>query len=1159
MKQSMNFEHIQTKWPELHQLAAFAEDYVISDPQSALVKLRCFAEKVVGYLYKELRLPVFPNSNIYDKLTTDDFTSVVPRQITDKLHAIRKSGNQAAHEGKVDQQQAIWILKESYFVASYLFMVYNNGKQSDCPEFKAPLPQQPHDQSSAEFIKKNKLLEKQLVESKTRLKLALEELEASQAAQKQAQIEASKLKQAIDSEKVSQVQSLNTKITSSFNFNEAETRARIIDMDLRAAGWNVSLDESSTDDVGKEVEVAHQPTPTGIGYVDYVLWNDDGKPLAVIEAKRTRESVEKGREQVKIYADALEKEYSQRPVIFYSNGYDIRILDDAQGYNSRKLYGYYSKDSLQYLIKQRALKKDLNQTPIDTDVAGRMYQMETITRVCERFSDKHRKSLIVQATGTGKTRVSIALAKRLLDAGWAKRVLFLCDRKELRKQAGNAFNEFTNEPLYVVGKSKKSAAKSARIFVATYPGMMKYIYSDEYDVGYFDLIVADESHRSIYNVYGDIFKYFDALEVGLTATPVEMVSRSTCQLFGCDFKMPTANYPLEQAIEDGNLVPYKIVSFTTKFLREGIRKDNLTDEQIAELEEQGIDPNELDFDAKQIDEAVKNKDTNRVILRNLMEKGLRDVDGQLPGKTIVFARNIAHAELMANLFAEMYPQLGNNFCRVIHSKYERAEELIDDFKSTEENSVRIAVSVDMLDTGIDVPECVNLVFAKPIKSKVKFWQMIGRGTRLCKDLYATEGDKGAGKDKTHFLIFDHWENFEYFDMDPEEEDVKQSKSLTQKLFESRLLLAETALKKADVATFDQVIKLIHQDVCSLDMNTIAVRDNWQVVEACKDEKYLNQFAPKTKARLYEHIAPLMQWRNIMGQSEAYKFDNEIAIIQTLLYTDPSQIDLARQTLMVKIDKLQMHLNEVRAKASFIADIQKDGYWQNLTASIDGFETLESSRKALRAIIHLRDKGTYTPPPEVILDIKEDKAGYQATARPTKIVSIDYQIFRQEVEKTLTPLFETDSVLQKIRAGSPVTEDDIARLNALVHIQNPSVDLNTLKEFYPDSTASLDKILRTIVGMDKEAIEQSFTKLVQQTHTHMNAKQQRFIGLLKNHLIRYGVISIDQLYDAPFTQIHDMGLDGVFSQAQADVIQQFIKQFDVELGNKSPTVNKTVRL
>lgn len=1140
----MSFKHLEAL-PELYQLAAFAQDYACTDPQSALVKMRCLMEKIVGVIYTKLSLPVYANSNIIDKLNAEEFKSAVPNTIIEKLHAIRKSGNRAAHEGKVNQQEAVWILQETYFITGYFYVAFCDGKADNLPAFVAPDCSKQADQTDAAFARQNKQLQEKLADHETRLEQALKELKAAEAAQLKAQQVAAKLQKVIDTGAIQQAK-VNFTTMSGFNFNEAQTRARIIDMDLRAAGWDVSLDESSTDQVRKEFEVDGQPTATGKGRVDYVLFDDDETPLAVIEAKRTRESVEKGRQQAILYADALEKRYGRRPVIFYTNGYDIRLLDDAQGYNSRKVYGYYSKDSLQYLVKQRSLKNDLNKTPIDTKVAGRIYQIESITRVCERFTDKHRKSLVVQATGTGKTRVSIALAKRLLDAGWAKRVLFLCDRKELRKQAGNAFNEHTKEPLYIVGKSKKDTADSARVFIATYPGMMSIF--QKYDVGYFDLIVADESHRSIYNIYGDIFKYFDALEVGLTATPVEMVSRSTCELFGCDYKLPTANYPLEQAIEERNLVPYKIVSFTTKFLRDGIRKDNFTDEQIAQLEEQGIDPNALDFDASQIDDAVKNKDTNRVILRNLMEKGLRDADGQLPGKSIVFARNIKHAELLAELFGQMYPQLGANFCRVIHSKYERAEELIDDFKANDENSARIAISVDMLDTGIDVPEVVNLVFAKPIKSKVKFWQMIGRGTRLCKNLY------GPGKDKTHFLIFDHWENFEYFDLDPEPEDVKQSKSLTQKLFETRLQLAEIALKKADLDSFNEVINLLHADICTLDMNTIAVRDNWQAVENTKDHKRLNQFAPDTKKLLWDSIAPLMQWRNIMGQGEAFKFDTEMAVLQTLLLTDPSQIDEGRHSVIGKIGSLQMHLNEVRAKASFIADIQKDEYWQNLT-----FDALEQSRKALRSIIHLRDKLTPPPTSDLVLDIKEETADYQVTERAAKIASIDYQIFRQEVEKTLAPLFETDGVLKKIRAGESVTEDDLARLNSLVHTQNPNVDLNTLKEFFPESSATLDKILRTIVGMDKDAIEQTFTDFVQQTHTHMNAKQQRFIGLLKNHVVRYGAISIEQLYDAPFTTVHDMGLDGVFSQAQADVIQRFIRQFDVKLGAKLSRIEQAARV
>lgn len=316
IKDSMNFEHIRKTWPQEHQLLAYAEQYAVTDPQSALVKMRCFAEKVVGYLYKELKLPTYANSNIFDKLTSDVFTSAVPKMITDKLHAIRKSGNQAAHEGKVDQQQAIWILKESYFVACYLFMAYGKGKESECPAFTMPEQILTDEQNAQEFAQKNSQLKKQLAENQKRLKLALEELEASQKAQQQAQIEAAKLKQAIDQDKLTAVQARNKHITSSFDFNEAETRARIIDMDLRAAGWNVSLDKSNTDEVVKELQVSEQPTTSGIGYADYVLLDDDGKPLAVIEAKAARENIEKGRQQAVIYADALEKQYGQRPIIF---------------------------------------------------------------------------------------------------------------------------------------------------------------------------------------------------------------------------------------------------------------------------------------------------------------------------------------------------------------------------------------------------------------------------------------------------------------------------------------------------------------------------------------------------------------------------------------------------------------------------------------------------------------------------------------------------------------------------------------------------------------------------------------------------------------------------------------------------------------------------
>ncbi|ANG63061.1 DEAD/DEAH box helicase [Marinobacterium aestuarii] len=1136
---SMNFEHLRPHWPELANLGGFAETYAHLDPQSALVKLRCFVEMLVGAIYRDLKLPVEPNATFMDRLNNGSFTSVVPRVILDKLHAVRINGNKAAHEGNVSADSAVWLVQEAYHLGCWLYVTQADGSPESCPDFQ--VPQMPGVSSSkGEFKKKAKALQEQLAAQSAQLKQALAELETAKQAEREAQQQAARLKNEFDKVKAQAFIAASSKATSTLVLNEAETRRRLIDSELRDAGWDLSLDGASTEQVTLEHEVDGQPTQTGIGYCDYVLWDDNGKPLAVVEAKRARENAEKGRQQGKLYADALEKKHGQRPVIFYTNGYDVWIWDDVLDTVPRKLYGYYSKDSLQYLISQRKQRKNLNSTPIDTTIAGRLYQMESITRVSERFSEGHRKALVVQATGTGKTRVSIALTKRLLDAGWAKRVLFLCDRKELRKQAKNAYSEFVKEPLYVVGRSKKQDQHNARIYIATYPGMLR-IY-EQFDVGFFDLIIADESHRSVYNVYGDLFKYFDARQMGLTATPVEMVSRSTCRLFGCDYKLPTASYPLEQAVADGNLVPFRVVTHTTQFLREGIKGHALSDEQVAELEDQGLDPNDLDFNAPDIDKAVFNKDTNRAILRNLMERGLRDADGQLPGKTIVFARNIQHAELLASLFGEMYPQHGGNFCRVIHSKYERAEELIDDFKGAGEkpaDEITIAISVDMLDTGIDVPSVVNLVFARPIKSKVKFWQMVGRGTRLCENLY------GPGQDKTHFLIFDHWGNFDYFEMDPPDDEARPSKSLSEKLFDSRLDLAETALRKAEMELFQQTIALIQEDINALDDRCIAVRDKWQLKAQLGDVKTLQQFAPDTRQLLRAEMSPLMQWRDIKGQSEALRWDQQLTELQLIRLTNPSQLDVVRQPVLDKVSQLSMHLNPVRAQAETIRTIQQDAFWQAVT-----FEQLEKKRLALRGVIHLRDKKLVDPPtaPLPVIDIKEDEGLYQTGDRPTRIINVDYQIFRQQVEATLTPLFETDPVLVKIRQGKPVSEAEVAQLNALVHIQNPDLDLGTLKEFFPESSATLDQILRTIVGLDAIAIEAAFTDFVQAHHISLSSRQQRFIGLLKNHLCKYGSINVADLYEQPFIAEHHEGLDGIFpEQRQANALVALVKRFGVHLG------------
>jgi len=1142
--QSQNFEHLRAHWPELANLGGHAEQYVFDDPQSALIKLRCFAEKLVGIVYREWRLPSYPNDKFMDRLENHTFASVVDSAIIDKLHAIRKEGNKAAHEGKFGKGSGLWLLKEAHILGSWLLLSMNKGQKSDLNPFVEP---QPIEKVSA---KQTRSLEKRLAEHQQRFDQAIAELEASQKAEQEAQREAAKLKQQLDETATQKHKQASDQAKNLLELNEAQTRRRLIDTELHSRDWDIDLvNGRNTEQVTLEEEVDGQPTVTGIGYCDYVLWDDNGKPLAVIEAKRTRENAERGRQQAKLYADSLEKKYGQRPVIFYTNGHDIYIWDDAQNAAPRKIYGFYAKESLQYMIRQRAERKDLNATPIATEIAGRMYQIESITRVCERFANNHRKALLVQATGTGKTRVAIALSKRMIDAGWAKRVLFLCDRKELRKQAGKAYNEFLNEPLYVVGKSKKSDRSKARIYVATYPGMMTIM--EDFDPGYFDLIIADESHRSIYNVFGDIFKYFDAMQLGLTATPVEMISRSTSQLFGCDYKMPTANYPLEQAVEEGNLVPFKVVTHTTQFLRDGIQGHSLTDEQIAELEEQGLDPNDLDFSAASIDKAVYNKDTNRAILRNLMENGQRLADGQTLGKSMVFARNIQHSELLAELFTEMYPAYvkgsgGGNFCRVIHSKYERAEELIDDFKATDgkDSEITIAISVDMLDTGIDVPEVLNLVFAKPVKSKVKFWQMVGRGTRLCENLF------GPGKHKEKFLIFDHWGNFEYFEMEPEEEEPRQSKSLSQKLFEARLTYAEEALKRGEMDSFGKMVVLIKQDIDALDDNSIAIKDNWKLKQQLSQIDVLHQFTPVTKNCLYEQMAPLMQWRNIVGESEAIKWDLDWVSAQYAKLCEPGLLELVKDQVLMKVRQLAMHLNQVRAKATEINRVQQKDYW-----STAGFDDFEQTRQSLRSIIHLRSKPPEPPPePILIFDIKENPGEYKTGERKTNIRNVDYEIYRQEVEKTLTPLFDKNPILQKIRAGEPVTAADLDALNALVHTQNPNVDLQLLKEFYPESSAGIDQLLRTIIGLDIGSIEQQFMAFVQEHHISLSGLQQRFLGLLKSEICRKGQMTIADLYEQPFKGLHQDGIDGLFQDKQAELIANFVAGFTIDTKTKKPTLS-----
>lgn len=1126
---SKNFEQLRDKLPLCADMGAYAENYVFSDPESALVKMRNLAETLVNQVYIQLRLPKPFKTTFNDLLLNDSFINIVDERIVlDKLHSIRKNGNAAAHGNRVSGQTALYVLKDTWHITKW-FVVTIDNQDLGSTDFIEPIPTS---SEKAELKKLKKKTAEELQQKDILLEQALKDLEASQKKEQALLAQIQSVQTPAD-----QVQAIHMKsqqVKSQLAFSEEETRQNMIDADLRMAGWLVGDNQQNTDQVTQEEELQGLPTKSGKGFADYVLWDDNGLPLAVIEAKKTAISPETGRHQAKAYADSLEKKYGQRPLIFYTNGPEIWLWDDAANYPPRKVYGYYSKDSLQYQVAFKRVEKKalITEVDIDKSIAGRPYQIESLTRVSEHFEQKFTQALVVQATGTGKTRVAIALSKLLLDARWAKRILFLCDRKELRKQARNAFNEFIKEPMHVVGVSKSADLFDARIVVSTYPGMMKKFES--LDVGFFDLIIADESHRSIYNTYKELFDYFDSLQVGLTATPVEMISRSTTQMFGCEYKSPTANYTLEQAVEDKFLVPFKVVEHTTQFLREGIQAAKLSAEQIAQLEEQGIDPNTLEFDAEQIDNAIYNKDTNRAIIRNLMDHGLRVENGQTLGKSIIFARNIRHAKLLQSCFDEMYPQYGGKFCQVIHSEIKNADQLIDDFKGDgNNNQLTIAISVDMMDTGIDVPEVLNLVFAKPVKSKVKFWQMIGRGTRLCPNLF------GPNQDKSKFLIFDHWGNFEYHEVNAEDDEGSVQKSPAQRLFETRIELAQSALKVMDMDVFHAAINLIRADIEDLNDRSIPVRDKWQEIQTVLVGETLNAFDAKTQHLLTTYIAPLMQWRDMRGQSKIIQWDKSVHEAQLEVLQAKPNMDAHRENLMGQIAELPTNLNEVRNKAKTIAPMHKEAFWKNAN-----FTELEETRIELREIMKYRRVEIYPPTVVPTVDVKENEGLYIIGERKTNLKSVDASIYKQKVESALQPLFENNEVLKKIRLGQTVTEQELQQLNSLVHTQNPDVDLDTLKEFYPDSTMTLDKILKEIVGMDSSGIDEIFAEFLLQNR--LNANQLRFMDMLKQQIKLHGTIQTAMLFEQPFTQIHTEGLFGVFPEEQAMNLVELIKPYQNQM-------------
>ncbi|MEY4510415.1 MAG: hypothetical protein RLZZ450_2537 [Pseudomonadota bacterium] len=1104
---SQNFEFLRDKRAALADQAAFAERYAHDDPTASLLKQRTFVEQAVAAIYDTYRLRPPYSDNLNDLMNAESFRQAVPEVVQNKLHTVRKAGNHAAHPRRpITSELSLDCLYQLFDIARWFHVQVDRGAPQATSQFVAPQLEPDATAKTKDALEKLRLAEAKYesvlrsLEAETKKRLDAERAATEHATQ------------------LSELKAEGQKVASFLHFDEEKTRHRLIDQALLAAGWNVGPTGANTDEVRQEVPLCTMPTESGEGFADYVLYGDDGKRLAVVEAKKTAKDARIGAEQARMYAVCLEKETGVRPVIFFTNGIDIFLWDDAQGYPYRKVYGFYSKDSLEYLTHQRTNKKALATVEPNLLIADRMYQLEAVKRVCERFTDNFRTALLVQATGTGKTRVAISLTDVLMRASWAKRILFLSDRRELRRQADRAFKEFMpGEPRIVVSRTTASD-RNKRLYLATYPAMMK-CFAD-FDVGFFDLIIADESHRSIYKKFRTIFQYFDAHKVGLTATPIQLIERNTYELFGCEDRDPTSHFSYKDAVEaNPPFLAHFQVRTPSSQLRGGLRYSDLSAEQKAELEDQDPAAEQVDYDAEDMDKHVFNKDTTRFIWRSLMEEGIREVTASHVGKTIVFARSHLHAVHLSEMFSELYPQYGSTFCRVIDNQETKADQLIDDFKDPA-NELTIAISVDMLDTGIDVPEVVNLVFAKPVKSYVKFWQMIGRGTRLCKNLF------GPGKDKAEFLIFDHWSNFWYFDEEYKESDPAPPKSLLQHLFETRVALAQAALDKMDQPAFESAAALIMGDVRAVrDTNSIAARDRWKELEALTSGDRIHHFAAATQADLLSIAAPLQHLRSIRGDEDAYRFDLLMTRLQLeLVLGGPAAPKV--QDLRVRVEEavelLAKNQNPVKARADSIKQVRSKGFWASAEV-----HQLEGLRVDLRGIMKYQQS---TPTGRVapqVFDISD--ADFSVAEYIPRMEGLDLVEYKRRVESVLRTQFMEHATLRRVRAGNAVRDEELEELAKLVLEVDDKANVKQLAGRDPQIRRSLLEVFRGLVGLEAAAVEQAFTAFVH-THPRLSSQQLRFLQVLQNYIAQNGGIEIERLYAPPFTTIHTESLDGVFTES-----------------------------
>jgi len=1112
-----NFNFLAEHWIFLLDDARQVERYALRDPRAAAIYARRTLELSLKWLFANdtaLKQPY--EKSLAAMIHEPTFASNIKQGLFHDIKFIHRLGNLAVHgDQTISSQESLKAAVALHTFLGWLARVYTRDGAKPQAFQVTWVPQAEVETETP------KLTSQELDKLQDQLKARDEA--AAHAQEKLTQTEAQLAAMQEQLARLQQVKEINQKTIGSQEYTEAQTRELIIDVMLREAGWDPKVEDSEEYEVTNCMPTANGER-TGTGYVDYVLWGADGKPLALVEAKKTRKDPRAGRRQAELYADCLEQHHGQRPLIYYSNGYKTWLWDDLF-YPPREVQGFATRDELQWRINQRSSRQDLSLLQPKKEITGRYYQREAAARVMEQFgANRKRKSLIVMATGTGKTRLSIALVDMLMRANWARRILFLADRLALVRQAKREFNKHL--PHVSVASLLDKKQEDARVLFSTYPTMLNCIdgsrrdVPDIFSVAHFDLVIIDEAHRSVYQKYGAIFDYFDSLLLGLTATPRGEVDRNTYRLFELEDHQPTYAYELEQAVDDGFLVPPRAISVPLKFQREGIKYNELSPEEQEEyeLQEQFYDPEtgalKEEISSSALNQWLFNANTVNKVLIHLMENGIKVEGGDKLGKTIIFAKNTKHAEFIVAQFDKNYPQLAGKFCRKIDFSVNYAQSLIDEF-SIKDKYPQIAVSVDMLDTGIDVPEVVNLVFFKLVRSKTKFWQMIGRGTRLCEDLF------GPGQDKEEFIVFDYCQNLEFFDAHPAGYESGVQESVKQKIFKRRLELAVSLQNgqpedKAVDGYTEQLKDQMYQTVASMNLDNFIVRKCREDVETYAIRENWQKLGDKDVAVISKNLSGLPTQDE--DDEFARRFDLLMLNLQQAILSNSS----AQQNYQLKVREIAKGLENkstipmVNAEITLIQELQTDQWWMDVSLPM-----LEEVRLKLRNLVHFVD------PEEGLKDVYTD-FGDEITGEGTEhaIVKPDVQLkdYRKRVQCFVRD-HQDHATIRRLKNNEPISKTDITALETILFAEDGPIPREEYQKIYGDKP--LGVLVRSVVGLDRSAAKAAFAEFLEKAPLHPD--QMSFLNEVVEYLVKNGIMEPKMMFDAPFTYIHDQGLIGVFGE------------------------------